>query len=57
VPRFEPFRGLRYHAEVAPISQIIAPPYDVVSPAERGHLATRHQANAVLDVYGVREAG
>ncbi len=48
MPRFEPFRGLRYRAEVAPITQVIAPPYDVVSPAERGHLATRHPANAVL---------
>ena len=48
VPRFEPFRGLRYDAEAAPIAQVIAPPYDVVSPTERTHLAARHPANAIL---------
>ena len=48
VPRFEPFTGLRYDAGVAPIAQVIAPPYDVVSPTQRGHLASRHPANAIL---------
>jgi len=48
VPRFEAFKGLRYRPEVAPIAQVIAPPYDVISSAERTHLASRHQANAVL---------
>ena len=48
VPRFEPFRGLRYRPEVAPLDQVIAPPYDVISPTERAHLASRHRANAVL---------
>ena len=48
VPRFEPFQGLRYRPEVAPIAQVIAPPYDVISATERAHLASRHPANAVL---------
>jgi uncharacterized protein (DUF1015 family) len=48
VPRFEPFQGLRYRPEVAPVAQVIAPPYDVISPTERAHLASRHRANAVL---------
>jgi uncharacterized protein (DUF1015 family) len=48
VPRFEPFQGLRYRPEVAPLSQVIAPPYDVISATERAHLASRHRANAVL---------
>ena len=48
VPRFEPFRGLRYDSEAAPIAQVIAPPYDVVSSTERTHLASRHPANAIL---------
>ena len=48
MPRFEPFRGLRYQPARAPIAQVIAPPYDVISPAERTHLASRNQANAVL---------
>jgi len=33
---------------LAPIAQVIAPPYDVITPTERVHLASRHQANAVL---------
>jgi uncharacterized protein (DUF1015 family) len=48
VPRFEPFQGLRYRPGRAPMAQVIAPPYDVISPVERAHLASRHQANAVL---------
>jgi uncharacterized protein (DUF1015 family) len=48
MPRFEPFRGLRYDPDKAPIRQVIAPPYDVIDSAERVHLASRHPANAVL---------
>jgi uncharacterized protein (DUF1015 family) len=48
VPRFEPFQGLRYRPEVAPVAQVIAPPYDVISSTERAHLASRHRANSVL---------
>ena len=48
MPRFEPFQGLRYRPQVAPLAQVIAPPYDVISPTERAHLASRHRANAVL---------
>ena len=48
MPRFEPFQGLRYRPEVAPLAQVIAPPYDVISASERLHLASRHRANAVL---------
>ena len=39
MPRFEPFRGLRYQPDVAPLAQVIAPPYDVISATERAHLA------------------
>jgi len=48
MPRFEPFRGLRYVPAAAPIGQVIAPPYDVIGSAERVHLATRNPANSVL---------
>jgi uncharacterized protein (DUF1015 family) len=48
MPRFEPFRGLRYNPKSAPVAQVIAPPYDVITSTERVHLATRHHANAVL---------
>ena len=46
MPRFEPFRGLRYDPAI-PLDQVIAPPYDVVEPAERAVLAARHPDNAV----------
>jgi uncharacterized protein (DUF1015 family) len=48
VPRFEAFRGLRYDPDRAPIAQVIAPPYDVISSNQRTHLASRNPANAVL---------
>ncbi len=48
MPRFEPFKGLRYAPALAPIAQVMAPPYDVIGSAERVHLASRHPANAVL---------
>ncbi|HWE66246.1 MAG TPA: DUF1015 domain-containing protein [Acidimicrobiales bacterium] len=48
MPRFEPFKGLRYAPRLAPIGEVMAPPYDVIGSAERVHLAARHPANAVL---------
>jgi uncharacterized protein (DUF1015 family) len=48
MPRFEPFRGLRYRPAATLIGQVMAPPYDVIDSAERVHLASRHPANAVL---------
>ena len=47
VPRFEPFRGLRYSAAAAPFADLIAPPYDVVDAAERSRLAERSPYNAI----------
>jgi uncharacterized protein (DUF1015 family) len=48
MPRFEPFQGLRYRPAATLISQVMAPPYDVIDSVERVHLASRHPANAVL---------
>ncbi len=47
VPRFEPFRGLRYAPSVAPLADLIAPPYDVVDAAERAQLAARSPYNSI----------
>jgi uncharacterized protein (DUF1015 family) len=47
MPRFAAFRGLRYDPHLVPLSQLIAPPYDVVEPAERLRLAARSAFNAV----------
>jgi uncharacterized protein (DUF1015 family) len=47
VPRFEPFRGLRYDTGAVRLDQVVAPPYDVVSPAQRSTLAHRSPYNAI----------
>lgn len=43
----EPFAGLRYDPAAVKMDQVIAPPYDVVSAAERNHLAARSPFNAI----------
>jgi uncharacterized protein (DUF1015 family) len=47
MPRFEPFAGLRYDASEAPLADVIAPPYDIVSPDDRIQLAERSPYNAI----------
>lgn len=48
MPAVLPFRGLRYAAARSQaLSRLIAPPYDVISPAQREELAARSPHNAV----------
>ncbi len=47
MPQFLPFRGLRYTAGAGPLSELLAPPYDVITPAQQRALATRNPHNAV----------
>ena len=43
-----PFRGVLYDtARAGPLDRLIAPPYDVISPAERNELASRSPHNFV----------
>jgi uncharacterized protein (DUF1015 family) len=42
-----PFRGLRYSTLSAPIDQLVAPPYDVLSSAQRLSLAAQSEYNVV----------
>lgn len=46
MPRFEPFRALRY-APAVPLRDVCAPPYDVLSDADRQHLAESDPRNVV----------
>jgi len=48
MPRFSPFQGLRYDPTRVEVANVVAPPYDVVGPAERATLAARHSANSIL---------
>lgn len=47
VPRFSPFRGVSYNAEGGHVDDVVAPPYDVISPADRHALVARSEYNAV----------
>ncbi|HZT65982.1 MAG TPA: DUF1015 domain-containing protein [Acidimicrobiales bacterium] len=47
MPRFEPFRGLRYAPSID-LDSVAAPPYDVIGPEERAALAARSAYNSVL---------
>ncbi|MDQ3738522.1 MAG: DUF1015 domain-containing protein, partial [Actinomycetota bacterium] len=54
MPRFEPFRALRYTARE--LDDLVAPPYDVLSDADVDALAGRHEHNIVrVDVPRERE--
>ncbi len=58
MPEIRPFRALRYNVStIGDPACVIAPPYDVIGPAERDRLLARHPANIVrLDLPGA-EAG
>ncbi|MDO8643443.1 MAG: DUF1015 family protein, partial [bacterium] len=44
----QPFRGILYQTgKGRPISSVVAPPYDVISPEERTALYKRHPDNVV----------
>jgi len=48
VPTLRPFRALRYdRATVGDPALVVAPPYDVIGPAELDRLLARHPANVV----------
>jgi uncharacterized protein (DUF1015 family) len=47
VPGFSPFRGVRYNAEGGFVDDVVAPPYDVISPDDRAALVERSEHNAV----------
>ncbi len=42
-----PFAALHYNSQAVPLSEVIAPPYDVLSSADQDALYQRHPANIV----------
>jgi uncharacterized protein (DUF1015 family) len=48
VPQIRPFRALRFAPDsVGDPAQVVAPPYDVLTPADRSRLLARHPKNVV----------
>ena len=47
MPRFEPFAGLRYAPDRVRLDDVVAPPYDVISPDEQAALERRSPYNVV----------
>ena len=56
MPEIQPFRGIRYPRDGAELSRVLAPPYDVISPAQRDALYERDPHNIVRAVLN-RTAG
>jgi uncharacterized protein (DUF1015 family) len=58
VPEIRPFRALRYDdSTIADQGLVLAPPYDVIDPAEHERLLARHPANVVRLDLPREEAG
>jgi uncharacterized protein (DUF1015 family) len=58
MPLIRPFRALRYDADtVGDLGAVVAPPYDVLSDADRTRLLARHPRNVVRLDAPVDEAG
>ena len=47
MPRFEPFAGVRYDPERVDLDDVVAPPYDVITPEARAALEARSPFNVV----------
>jgi uncharacterized protein (DUF1015 family) len=48
MPEIAPFIGIRYNLErIGDAARVVAPPYDVISPAEQDALLARHPQNCV----------
>ncbi|MCL1926533.1 MAG: DUF1015 domain-containing protein [Syntrophorhabdaceae bacterium] len=54
----KPFRGIHYDlGRIGNLSDVVAPPYDVISPEEREALYRRHSCNIVRIDFGKKEEG
>ena len=53
MPRFEPFAAVRYSSERIGLDEVVAPPYDVITPDELQRLRSRSPYNvAHVDLVG-----
>jgi len=48
MPQILPFRGVRYNqSKIADLDNVVTPPYDVISPADRERFYARHPQNVI----------
>jgi len=48
MPQIAPFAGVRYNlSRIGTLSNVIAPPYDVIDPQLQAALYNRHPANVI----------
>ncbi|MBI2618571.1 MAG: DUF1015 domain-containing protein [Ignavibacteriales bacterium] len=52
MPELIPFKGYRYHAEKVKIQEVVAPPYDVISPDLQTRLYDKSPYNVVRLILG-----
>src|SRR5690242_7784586 len=52
MPEIRAFRGILYDPERVPISDVVAPPYDVITPDEQRRYYERHPANVIRLILG-----
>jgi uncharacterized protein (DUF1015 family) len=52
MPDIEPFRGYRYNPALVPLPEVIAPPYDVISPHQQALLYDANPHNIVRLILG-----
>jgi uncharacterized protein (DUF1015 family) len=58
MPDIQPFRGLRYDLKhVGSLSQVVAPPYDVIGPDLQSQLYKAHPANVIRLILNRDEPG
>src|SRR5258708_2875752 len=58
MPEIHPFRALRYDlGHVGSLSDVIAPPYDVIGPELQDQLYKRHPANVIRLILNREEPG
>ena len=58
MPQISAFRGVRYDlGHVGSLSDVIAPPYDVIDPELQDHLYKKHPANVVRLILNRDEPG
>ncbi len=52
MPIIKPFRALRYNASHVALTDVVAPPYDVISPEQQNRLYAKHPENVIRLILG-----